>query len=214
MIVYWLVYEGFGKGQVSVLNPVFASFTGLVAIISIVFFREQVSVSRFVAIAVIFCGVMMISMDLTALRSGKIKLDHVPGLKEIGLAALLAAIWTLSWDKFVGGQDSLSVTLFMYGFMTVAAYLLARVKVVKLSLVKSDLWKFLVLIGLGEVIAYLGITWGYASTSLTSVVAVISGAFSLPTIILARVFLKEKVVAVQTVGSLVIIAGIIILSLS
>src|SRR5690349_15152544 len=29
MIVYWLVYIGFEKGQLAVLKPVFASFTGI-----------------------------------------------------------------------------------------------------------------------------------------------------------------------------------------
>jgi drug/metabolite transporter (DMT)-like permease len=45
------------------------------------------------------------------------------------------------------------------------------------------------------------------------VVAMLGGVFSLPTIILARIFLKEKVTLAQTAGSLVVIAGIILLSL-
>src|SRR5437764_100503 len=34
-VVYVLVYRGFSKGQVAVLNPVFSSFSGLTAVFSI-----------------------------------------------------------------------------------------------------------------------------------------------------------------------------------
>ena len=211
MLVYWLVYEGFGKGQLAILNPVFASFTGLVAFISIVVLGEAAGISRILALFIIFAGVILISVDLNGLRSKNF--NFVPGLKEVGAAAILAAIWTLLWDKFVGSQDGLAYALFMYAFMTLAAFVVSRLLKVRLSGVKSDLWKLLVLIGLGETIAYLAISLGYSATSLTSVIALISGAFSLPTIILARIFLKEKVTFVQTIGSLIIIAGIVFLSI-
>src|SRR4051812_36014873 len=35
--VYLFVYIGFGKGQISILNPLFASFSGFVALASIIF---------------------------------------------------------------------------------------------------------------------------------------------------------------------------------
>ena len=213
MIVYFFVYEGFGKGQLAVLNPVFASFTGLVALVSILFLGEPAPLFRVIALFVIFVGVILVSLDLNELRLRRIRLDHVPGLKEVGMGTILAAVWTLSWSRFVSGQDWLSFALFMYAFMTIAAYVLSRFMKVKLEVVKSNLLVFLLAIGIGEVIAYLAISMGYSATSLTSVVALISGAFSLPTIVLARIFLKEKVATVQTIGSLVIIAGIIILSL-
>jgi|SRR3989344_3986162 len=211
MIVYWLAYQGFGKGQVAVLNPVFASFSGLVAFISIVFLGEATNTIKLIALIVIFAGVILLGFDFKGLRSKN--LNFVPGLKEVSLAALLAAIWTLGWDKFVGGRDWLAYALLMYTFLTLAAFVASKLLRVKLSGVKSNLWIFIVGIGLGETIAYAAISLGYSATSLTSVVTLISGAFSLPTIILARIFLKEKVTTAQTIGSIVVIAGIIILSL-
>ncbi len=213
MIVYWLVYEGFGKGQVAVLNPVFASFTGIVAIISIVFLGEHAGVTHLISLFIIFVGVMFVSLDLGGLRVKKIKFDHIPGFKEVGAGTILAAIWTLGWARFVGNQDWLSYALFMYAFMTIAAYVISQIMKVKLAGVNKKLWKFLVLIGFGEAVAYSAISIGYSATSLTSVVALISGAFSVPTIILARIFLKEKVTSLQTAGSIIIILGIIILSI-
>lgn len=213
MIVYWLVYEGFGKGKVAVLNPIFASFSGLVALGAVLFFGEVITGNLAVSLITIFAGVMLMNIDIDGLRAKK--LNIVPGLKEIGAATILATIWTLGWSRFIEGKDFLSYALFMYAFMTVAAYILSKFMKVKLQVGKKDggIWKFLGLIGLGEAVAYLSISFGYSLTSYTSVVALISGAFSLPTIILARVFLKEKVTLLQTIGSIVIILGIMILAL-
>ena len=36
-LVYFLLYKGFGKGQVSVLSPTFASFSGFVALASMAY---------------------------------------------------------------------------------------------------------------------------------------------------------------------------------
>ncbi len=212
-IVYLLVYKGFGKGQVAVLNPVFASFSGIVAVISIVVFGEKTNIHKLLAFGIIFAGILLISLDMQALRSKRIVLGKIPGLKEVGLATILAAVWTLGWDKFVGGKDWVSYALCMYAFMTIAVCVVAKIQRIPLSKVKPHIWKFLIFIGICEVVAYLSLSLGYSTTSLTSVVALISGAFSLPTIILARIFLKEKVAFIQTFGTVVIIAGIILLAL-
>ena len=153
----------------------------------------------------------MMNLDISGLKIKRIK---VLGLKEVGTATVLATFWTLGWEKFVTGKDFISYALFMYALMSVAAYILSVLMKVKVrKVVKTEVWKFLVLIGLGETIAYLGISFGYSSTQHVSIIAVISGAFSLPTIILARIFLKEKVNQLQTFGSVAIIIGIILLSI-
>lgn len=212
-VVYLLVYQGFSKGQLAILNPVFASYSGIVAIISIVVLGEIVTGHVLLALATIFCGILLLNIDPQGLREKRIKLIGAPGLKEVALAAVLAAFWTISWDKFISGHDWLSYALFMYLSMAFAAIVIAKFLKINLFIVKPHLWKFLILIGVCEVIAYMAISLGFSSTSYLSIVAVLSSSFSLPTIILARAFLKEKVTRIQTVGSVVIIGGIILLSL-
>lgn len=212
-IVYFLAYKGFGKGQLAVLNPVFASYAGLAALISILIFGEILSTNLLIALVVIFAGILLLNIDTKALLNKRLNLTHVPGLKEVGLAAILAAFWQLFWDKLVRGQDWVLYTLLMYTFMTITAFVLGKFTKTNLTLPKQSLWKFLMFIGLGEVVAYLALTLGFSATRFTSIVIVLAGAFSLPTIILARLFLKEKVTAIQTIGSLVIITGVVVLSL-
>ncbi len=211
--VYLLVYVGFGKGKLALLNPVFASYSGVAALLSILFLGEVVSGYLLMAVLTIFFGVLLLSLDVEALRSRSLRIFGSPGLKEVAMAAVLASIWTLSWDRFVKGSDWIVYAFLMYAFMTLAIFLYAKAKGVQLLFSDPDSWKFLSLIGGCEVIAYLMLSLGFSTTSYTSIIAVLSGAFSLPTIILARVFLKERITFLQAIGSFIIIAGIVALSL-
>lgn len=209
--VYLLVYRGFAKGLVGVLSPVFASFSGLTAIASIVLLGEVVGPALLAGLVTLFVGILLINVDVQALRSRRLSFAHIPGFKEVAIATVLATFWTLSWDKFIGGQDWLSYTLLMYAFMTFAILVVCFAQRKDIFMVKLSTWKFLFLIGLCETVAYVAISLGYSATPLTSVVALLSGAFSLPTIILARLFLKEKITFTQTIGSLITIGGIMLL---
>jgi drug/metabolite transporter (DMT)-like permease len=210
--VYLFAYKGFGKGQIAVLNPVFASYPGVTALLSLFFFGEVFHINLLLPIIVIFLGILLLNLDIKGLRSKK--LNIVPGLKEVGIAAFLAAFWTLGWSKFSNNHDYIAYALCMYTFMTISVFVFAKATKVKLKFSQKGIWPYLFLIGFCETIAYLSLTYGFSFTKLTSIVAVISGSFSLPTILLARIFLKEKVTAIQTVGTVVIILGIIFLSIN
>lgn len=212
MIVYWLVYQGFEKGQLSVLNPVFASYSGLVALFSFALFGEHAAHLAIVALLLIFGGNILLNLDFST--PGKRRINIVAGLAEVGTATVLAAFWTLGWDKFVSGRDPLTSALCMYAFMTVAAIVLARLMKTK-QLTKVDgIQKYLFLMGLGEAVAYLAISWGYSKTSLTGIVALVSGAFSVPTLILAYAFLKERLTKLQWASVGIIIVGVVLISVT
>ena len=212
-LIYFLVYEGFRKGQLAVLSPVFASYSGLTALFSVAVLGEVVRIPLLFALATIFVGILLLNIDMQALRSGQLKIIGAPGLKEVGVAALLAAFWTVSWDQFIKGKDWIEYALLMYAFMTLAAWAISRFQKTDLKIKNVGLWKFLILIGACEVIAYLSISWGFSATRYLSIVAILSSAFSLPVMILARSFLKEKIGTIQTIGGIAIVSGIILLSL-
>ena len=211
-IVYLLAYEGFGKGQLAVLNPVFASYSGLAVVISIIIFKEKSNLHLLLALAAIFTGVLLLNIDTKALKLKSFRIG-TPGFNYVALAALLAAFWQVFWDKFIHNQNWIFNTLLMYIFMTLTAFIVARLQRINLHVPKKGPWILLVLIGLCEVTAYLALSLGFSVTSFTSIVIILAGAFSLPTIILARTFLKEKVTPLQTIATFVIIAGVIFLSI-
>lgn len=212
-IVYLYVYKGFGKGHVSLLSPVFASFSGITAILSILIFKEVVSLYLIIGLIVLFLGIILINTEAEKFHISKINFIQIPGFKEVGIATILAALWTLFWDKFIGGADWLYYTFYMYTIMTLTILLVVYVKKIPMAVKDTRLWKFLVLIGVTEVIAYVAISWGYSATLHTSVIALLSGAFSLPVLILARLFLNERLTKIQLIGSVVTIIGIMLVSI-
>jgi drug/metabolite transporter (DMT)-like permease len=212
-VVYYFAYTAFEKGKVSILSPIFASFAGLVAVGSVILFGEVVHAGLAVALLVIFGGVLLINTDPETLRLRKFRLQGVSGLREILIATVLATIWTLGWDKFTADKDWLVYTMLMFVFMTFSAFLFAYMSKTKLLGMKKGAWGFLWLIAIGEVVAYLAITFGYSSTTHASVVAILSGASSLPTILLARAFIKERISTLQMIAAIIIIIGIILVTI-
>lgn len=212
-VVYLFVYRGFGKGQVAILAPLFASFAGLVAFVSVVALGEPSSVQLVVGLVVVFAGVVLLNADPARLRLRRFGLIRTPGFNEIAIATVLATAWTLGWDRFIAGHDWLSCAAVMYAFMTIALLVYGRTQRASFSVVRGgSLWAYLALIGGCEVGAYVAVSWGYEATTHTSVVALVSGAFALPTMALARIFLGERTGRMRGFASIMIVAGIMFLS--
>jgi drug/metabolite transporter (DMT)-like permease len=204
-IVYFLLYKGFAVGQVAVLSPTFASFSGIVALVSILFLGESVTVGKLLALAAVFAGVMLLSA--APAEGEQVRFFGAPGVNIVLAATLLAAGWTLGWVHLVYGRDPISFAFFMYSAMTLVLFGIAKQQKVSLTRLPRRTWIPLVAIGLGEAGAYAALSWGYSSTSLTSIVVLLSGAFSLPTILLARVFLGERLQRLAVVGVAAVIVG-------
>jgi|GEM_PF-292912 drug/metabolite transporter (DMT)-like permease len=211
--VYLFLYRGFSKGNVSLLSPVFATFSGIAALLSILVFKEIVGGYVLLGLAVTFVGILVINSDRDTFRFSKKLLTIVPGFKEVAAATLMAALWTIYWDQFIGGQSWLSYTFFMYSLMTVAVFSYAFIRKIPMKIKDSSMWKYIALIGFTEVVAYAGLSWGYSLTTNTSIIAVLSGASALPAIILAAIFLKERITKIQLIGVIITILGIMFISL-
>lgn len=215
---YIPTYVAFGKGKVSLLSPIFAAYAVVVALISGLFLGEVIPGMRWVAFAIVFFGILLITGDLRDLSSMfrgnyKEKDARVRGLPEILLAVVLYSLWLIALDAFVGGRYWVPLLLVIRIFSSLALFLYARLRNVQLTFSDRSLWKYLIAIGVFDVAAFAFVTWGFSSTSHASIVAMLSSAFSLPTIILARIFLKERSTRLQAVGSIVVVAGIMFLAL-
>jgi drug/metabolite transporter (DMT)-like permease len=213
-IVYLLVYRGFGKGQLSILNPIFASYSGVAALVLALVFGEAVGAAQGLFLAVIFAGILLISFEKKNFNWRRLHLSTAPGFPEIAGAMVLAAFWTVAWDRFIMGKDWLVYALIMYAWMTVGIVIIARLQRVNLTVKHNSAWKFLVLIGVSEVAAYIALSYGFSLPSHASVVALLSGAFSVPTVILARIFLKETMTRLQVAGAVMIVAGIMLVAVA
>jgi len=215
-IGYLLFYKALEKGKVSIIGPILASFAAFSVLLSAFIFKEQISTIRWLMLGLVFLGIILTSIDIEALKDGKIhKKDLIKGLPETLVAVVIFSIWYPLWDNFVSKTNNwillvLIIRVFISIFVFILSFAMNNKPVIKKD--ENDLWKFLALIGLFDGIAYLTLTWGYEATTLTSVVTMISAAYSLPTLVLARIFLGEKLNKNQLFGVISIIVGLVLLS--
>jgi len=211
--VYFFVYRAFAKGKLALLNPIFSSYSGLVVILSVIVFGEIIGGWQLASLVVAFLGIVTISLEKDSLRIRKLKLVKIHGIFDILAASLMAAFWTVLWGHFVAGKDWLIYAAIKYVFMSITILLLSFVQRVNLRVLNWHTWKYFFLIGIAEVIAYGAVSIGYSQTSHLSIVAVLSAAFSVPTVILAHVFLRERINNFQILGVILVILGIALVPL-
>jgi len=212
---YIPTYVAFGKGQVSLLSPLFASYAVVVAILSATFLGEHIPLGVILVFVVVFAGVVLVSGDprsiLGLLTGQRAKVQTIAGVREIALAIALYSLWLIALDRFVSGRNWIPILLGIRIFSALSLFVYARIAKRKLAVRDASLWKFLVPIGVFDVAAFAAVTFGYSLSSHVSIITMLSGAFSLPTIILARTFLKERATGLQTAGSVLVVAGIMLL---
>ncbi len=214
---YVLLYVGFGKGKVSILSPIFASYAAVVAIISATFFGEVIPGGHVVALIVTFAGALIISGDLKRLFqivfSIRREREEVRGLKEVLIAVLLYSPWLIALDQFIGGEYWVPFLLGIRMCAAITIFVYARVRGISLVVKDTSLWKYLIAIGCADVAAFAFLAWGYSASPHLSIVTMLSAAFSLPTMVLAIIFLKERITRIQVIGGLVVVAGAMLLAL-
>lgn len=209
---YLMFYKALEKGKVSIVSPIVASYSAFSVLISALVFGEQLSSKILLILGVIFAGIMFTSIDFEEVKKdGFDKKDLVKGVPEALLGVALFSVWFPFWDNFVSGGNWLVLVILLRAVITL--FLFGVTKVSKLSTEVKDLQvvKWLVIIGLLDAIAYLTLTWGYGVTSYTSLISVLSATFSLPTLLLARIFLKEKLQLTQWGGIGLILLGLALL---
>jgi drug/metabolite transporter (DMT)-like permease len=211
--VYYFAYRAFGKGKLALLNPVFSSYSAVTVLLSVFVFSEVITHSQVASLAVTFIGILLINLDRESFMIRRLKLLKIEGLGDIVSAAVLAAVWTVLWGHFVINKDWLMYAAIMYSFMTLTILGVVRFQKINLNVLHKINWKWFLAIGLTEVMAYVGISLGYSLTSKVSIIAVLSAAFSLPTVVFAYIFLKERITRLQLSGVAFVIAGVVLISL-
>jgi drug/metabolite transporter (DMT)-like permease len=211
---YLLLYRGFERGKVSILSPIFASYAGTVVLISAFVFGEEIPPLRWLAIAVIFFGIITMSTDISDFKKSLRARGRMGGVPEVLIAMVVFSFWLAFWGRYVSVDHWVFYVLAMRAIAVATLLVFAGLKHLTLWPKQTSklIWP-LMLIGFFDVMAYAAVTWGFGATPLISVVALLSGAFSLPTLVLARVFLKEKLNRMQALSVAAIIVGIVMVAL-
>ncbi|MFA4998542.1 MAG: DMT family transporter [Candidatus Paceibacterota bacterium] len=210
-VAYLAFYKGFVEGQVSLVSPIGSSWPVLTLILSLIFLEESLSINRLLAIVLIFLGIIMISINLKVFQ--KNKLNNLKGVKE-GIIAMLG--WGVMFFLLTGPSRALGWFLPVFVFRLFAVLFLFFLIIINKQSFRVEFkpasFAILLLIGLLDVGAFFTYTFGI-QTEMVSVIAAVVATFPLVTIILARIFLKEKIVLNQIFGIISIIAGLVLISI-
>jgi drug/metabolite transporter (DMT)-like permease len=210
---YLLIYVGFGKGKVSLLSPVYASYAALAVLLSAWLFHEHITGLQWAGIAVVFAGVLLVSRATAGASPAPAAPSRGAGLPEILVAFVLHGFWLVLFDRFLGERP---FAIFVLGArLAVVLTLLAHARVTRQSLRVPDrgLFRPLLVVGVADVCAYAALAWGLGSSTHTSIVVILGSTFSVPTMVLARIFLKERLSRPQMAAVASIIGGIVLLSI-
>ena len=214
MIGYLFFYRALEKGKVSIVGPIVASYSALSVIIMVIFLGEKLSPLTIIFLSLIFIGIIITSIDFGELKKyGIRKQDLTKGVPEAILGALFFSIWFPFWDRLQSGQNWLTLVVILRSIS--ALFLLGILKISKKTVIVKDktVFYWLLIVGLLDAIAYAGLTWGYGLSSYSSIIIMLSATYSVPTLILARIFLKEKLPKIQIFGITLILLSIALLAL-
>lgn len=202
-------YEGLRIGNASLVGTISASFGAVVVLLSIVFLGEKISVPQGVSIAIIFVGLLLSSLDLAAVKKGRL-FD-----KSIYLALLAMACWAIYFTflkipvQKIGWFWPTAISI-ASGLIALSTYMKARrIKLVfpKNASSLTPLVANAVLLSIADLSYNVGIMKG-----LVSVVAPISGSYPALFVVLAFLIFKDPLRMQEVVGIVTTLIGIVLLS--
>lgn len=223
LMAFWAVIDGAGyllffnaleRGKVSIISPIVASYAAFSVVVSAIAFGETITPQTLFFLALIFIGIILTSLDFQQLKKDVADRDNLmQGVPQAAIAVVFFAFWFPFWDDFVSkGNSWLTLLIGLRIFIALSVFLFTKYKSISLKVKDSKILRWLIYMGVLDVGAYLALTWGYGESSYTSVVSMLSAAFSVPTLVLARVFLKERLKITQWIGVAVIIGSLVLMA--
>jgi drug/metabolite transporter (DMT)-like permease len=202
------LYRAFEIGQLSLVAPIASSYGGVTLVLALLS-GQRPGLLALGGLVVIIIGVVLASADVSELfKSGKTGEKIRP--RGVGLAIFAAfgfgiAFWGLGFVTPVLGYALPTWELRLVGFLSLL--MLAKPFRQSISPPKGAAWGWIIAVGVLDTAAFVLYQLGLLSAE-SGIVAVVTSLFSVVTVILARIFLKERLAPVQGLGILTILVGI------
>lgn len=210
---YLMFYKALKKGEVSIIGPMISSYSAFSLLFSAFYFKESLNYFIVLCLLIIVVGIAMSSIDYKKIFTNKFnKKDFIKGLPEAILAILILSLWFPLWGSYISNNSWIISLLLLRFFFSLTLLTLLIFDKTKIVIKQKNIIGWLIIVGILDLLAYISLTWGYSDSNYKSIVTVLASVFSVPTIILARIFLKEKLQLLQIVGIVVIFIGIVLLA--
>ncbi len=213
VIGYIFFYKGFGKGNVSVVAPITASWSVITVLLAAILFSEALTPLQIVGVIAVFIGVFFASTNFAELKKS-IKIGGWSAGAPDAAVAMIA--WGISYAllKPITSAVGPIMALFLLKILAVTAlFSWTCVTKTKVSFPAKMIFLFLAVAGLLDFSAYLAFNFSL-NTQYVSVVSAIVATAPAITIALAYVFLKERIVRNQKFGIIAILVGLVLISLT
>ncbi len=209
-IAYLSFYKGLQVGKVSVISPIAACWAVVTVILSIFFLNESLTAIQGIGVALAIIGAILTSFKLHELLKLKLK-NAAKGIKYALIAVLGWGIGFVLIDVLVTELKWFLPFFFMKIAVVLYLLLYSGARKSNISFPKN-VALFVVIIGVLEVIAFISYGIG-VNSEYTAIVAPIGATFPMTTIILARIFFKERLEINQKWGIVAVLIGLVLLSL-
>lgn len=206
---YLFFFKGFEKGVVSIIAATMNLWTVFTMLFAFIFMGQRLTTTQTIGVLMIISGATLASINWGSIRNQSFQLSL--GVKEVLLGAFFFGVfWNIS--EIISEEIGwLWTTLFVkFG---IALFLLIFALVIKqeIRIINSSIkTRFAILLmGIIEVSAVALVNYGLTIGDAI-LITPIASALSIVTILLAIIFLKDKVTKIQGLGIITAIVGIII----
>lgn len=206
--------KGLELGNATLVITIAGSFALVTVLISQIFFHEVISPIQSLGIVAVIVGIILASLNVKEI-SGK-KVNSIFSDKGVIFALCAFVGWGIYY-AFIGravARIGLFWSYYPINFFFLILILFKEVRVNWGKVLRDN--KGLIYIISWSVFAVLGIFSYYLGVSkgLVSIVAAIASASPILSVILTRIFFKEKLTSQQKIGVISSLAGIVLISFS
>jgi len=202
-------YSALRLGKATIVSSVSGCISAFAVVLSVIVLEEKLTLVQMLLVAAIFCGILLVAFDKTDEASSS----------SSRLSIVLALVVVV-----LGGLN-----VIIQKWIAVSHNILSSFAIVRLSMAGSLAMLFpfscghtslhetrkgylvMGLLGLIDASAFFSLFMGF-KTGFVSIVAPVANSGPIVTIILARIFLNERVQFRQKIGVITIIVCVVILS--
>ncbi len=201
--VNWvLLFEAYNYTSIATSTLTYYMAPVIVMIVSPVFLKEHLSISKIVRVFIAFCGMILVS---GILETGINDISEIKGiLFALGAACLYAGV--IIMNKFIHDMDDIILTMIQLGVATVVLvpYILATWNPADVHIEGSEII-MLIIVG----IVHTGIAYVLYFSTIQKMkaqeVAVLSYIDPASAIVLSAIFLHENVGVIEIIGAVMIL---------
>lgn len=208
---YLSLLKGYEEGAVSVITPLTSFWAVITAILSFIFLNETITELKILGMMIAFIGVVLVSANFEKILKEK-KVKVFDGVKW---ASLTATIWGFQMFLLAFFSRELgwyTANLGLRVWSAISFLILVLLLRKRFSHLLKEIPKLILVVILLDVFTVAAYNIGLVRGE-PAVVSVIGSGSPLITVVLAAIFLKEKINFAQKIGIFLILAGVASLSL-